>query len=106
MGLSTHAARELAPPPGRAGWLSDWVYRALSSSRDLPGAVFPQFTRRPWVSGPVRQSRDLLVDLAPRQSKPSTQVAVTACKLTGSADTLFHYCGDKMSRLAYAIRID
>jgi len=65
MGLSTHAARELAPPPGRAGWLSDWVYRALSSSRDLPGAVFPQFTRRPWVSGPVRQSRDLLVDLAP-----------------------------------------
>src|SRR5262249_5298321 len=91
MGLSTHAARELAPPPGRAGWLSDWVYRALSSSRDLPGAVFPQFTRRPWVSGPGRQSRDLLVDLAPlgvnRVNAPSIHTLVIPQREPKSLDS-------------------
>jgi hypothetical protein len=64
VGMSTHTARKLAPTKGRRGRLSDRFYRALSSSFDLPGAVFSYSTCRPWASGLGRQSRDLLAPLA------------------------------------------
>src|SRR5262245_14210911 len=65
MGVSTHATGELATTSWRRSRLSDRVYRALSSSVDLPCAAYSRLTTGPWASGLGVQSRNLLAHLAP-----------------------------------------